>query len=86
MSAVRAYSCRPSGAEWHLVVFASTARRARLLGFRADPGVSDFTEWRARRLPEADGLCSSEAAWTDASEAPEWVRAEASGLWQELEP
>lgn len=80
---VRAYSCRPAGAEWHLVVFAATARRARLLGFRADPGVSEFIEWRARRLPEADGLYASEAAWADASDAPPWVRAEATGLWQE---
>jgi hypothetical protein len=85
MSSVRAYSCRPAGAEWHLVVFAATGRRARLLGFRADPGVSVFTEWRARRLPEADGLFASEAVWTDASEAPEWVRTEAAGLWQELD-
>lgn len=80
---IRAYSCRPAGAEWHLVVFAATCRRARLLGFRADPGASDFIEWRARRLPKADGLYASEAAWADASEAPQWVRAEAAGLWQE---
>lgn len=80
---VRAYSCRPAGADWHLVVFAANARRARLLGFRADPGVSEFTEWRARRLPEADGLFASEAAWAHADDAPEWVRIEASGLWQE---
>ena len=85
MTTIRAYSCRPAGAEWHLVVFAATSRRARLLGFRADPGVSEFIEWRARRFPEADGLYASEAVWTDASDAPEWVRAEAEGLWWELD-
>jgi hypothetical protein len=85
VSTVRAYSCRPVGAEWHVVVFAATSRRARLLGFRSDPGVSEFIEWRARRLPDADGLFASEAAWTHADDAPEWVRTEAAGLWQELD-
>jgi hypothetical protein len=82
MRSVRAYSCRPAGEEWHLVVFAATARRARLIGFLADPGVSEFIEWRARRFPEADGLYASEAAWADASDAPEWVREAAAGLWR----
>ena len=80
---IRGYSCRPAGAEWHLVVFAQNARRARLLGFRADPGVSEFIEWRARRLSEADGLYASEAVWTHEGDAPEWLRAAAAGLWQE---
>jgi len=83
---VRAYSCRPAGAEWHLVVFAATAGRARLLGFRAGPSGEDdsYIDWRARRLPEADGLYASEAVWTHAADAPEWARAEAAGLWQEM--
>lgn len=81
---IRAYSCRPAGAEWHLVVFAATGRRARLLGFRADPGVSEFIEWRARRLPEADGLYASEDVWATADDAPPWVRVQAEGLWQEV--
>lgn len=80
-----AYSCRPAGAEWHVVAFATNGRRARLLGFRADPGVSEFIEWRARRLPEADGLHASETVWVDAGDAPESVRAEAAGLWCEDE-
>lgn len=82
---IRAYSCRPAGAEWHVVVFATNGRRARLLGFRADPGVSEFIEWRARRLPKADGLHASETVWADASDAPESVRTEAAALWQPLE-
>jgi len=81
---IRAYSCRPAGAEWHLVVFAATGRRARLLGFRADPGVSEFIEWRARRLSEADGLYASEDVWVTADDAPPWVRVQAEGLWQEV--
>ena len=83
---IRAYSCRPAGAEWHLVVFAATARRARLLGFRAGPSGEDdnFIDWRARRLPEADGLYASEAVWTHADDAPECARAEAARLWQEM--
>ena len=85
-TSVRAYSCRPAGAEWHLVVFAATGKRARLLGFYSDPEQdSDFIEWRARRLPEADGLYPSEAAWAHAADAPESVRAEAAGLWQEVD-
>lgn len=86
MRSIRAYSCRPAGADWHLVVFALTGKRARLLGFQADPGVSEFTEWRARRFPEADGLYASEAVWASAEDAPEWIRVEASGLWQEAWP
>lgn len=84
---IRAYSCSPFGAEWHLVVFAATASRARLLGFRAGPsgGDDNFIDWRARRLPEADGLCASEAVWTHADDAPEEVQAKAAGLWQEME-
>ena len=82
MRSIRAYSCRPVGAEWHLVVFATTARRARLLGFQSDPGASEFIEWRARRLPNADGLYASEAAWVDADDAPPWVREAAAGLWE----
>jgi hypothetical protein len=54
-----------------------------LLAFRADPGVSEFTEWRARRLPEADGLYASEAVWVTADDAPTWHRVEAAGLWGE---
>ena len=81
---IRAYSCSPAGAEWHLVVFAATGRRARLLGFYSDPGVSEFTEWRARRFPEADGLYASEAVWAHHLDAPEGVRAAAAGLWQEV--
>lgn len=80
---IRAYSCRPSGAEWHLVVFALTGQRARLLGFRADPEASEFIEWRARRLPEADGLYASEDVWASADDAPPWIRVQAEGLWQE---
>jgi hypothetical protein len=83
MREIRAYSCRPAGAEWHLVVFAATAQRARLLGFRADPDVSEFIEWRARRLPGADGLYASEAVWATADDAPTWHRIEAAGLWGE---
>ena len=82
---IRAYSCRPAGAEWHLVVFAANGKRARLLGFYSDPGVSEFTEWRARRLPEADGLFASEAVWAHAADAPKWLRAAAAGLWQEVD-
>lgn len=85
---VRAYSCRPVQAEWHVVAFAATARRARLLGFRVGPSGEDhdsYIQWRARRLPEADGLCSSERAWTHALDAPESVRTEAAALWQEVE-
>jgi hypothetical protein len=68
------------------VVFAATGKRARLLGFYSDPEQdSDFIEWRARRLPEADGLYPSEAAWAHAADAPESVRAEAAGLWQEVD-
>lgn len=81
---IRAYSCRPAGAEWHLVVFAATGRRARLLGFRADPGVPEFIEWRARRLSEADGLYASEDVWVTADDAPPRVRVQAEGLWQEV--
>lgn len=80
---IRAYSCRPAGAEWHVIVFASCARRARTLGHQYDPGVSTFVEWRARRLPQADGLFSSEAVWIDANDAPTSIRIEASALWQE---
>ena len=80
---IRAYSCRPVGAEWHLVVFTATGRRARLLGFYSDPGVSEFTDWRARRFPEADGHHAGEAVWVDPSDAPEEVRAAAAGLWRE---
>ena len=85
MREIRAYSCHPAGAEWHLVVFAATARRARWLGFRAGPSGEDdnYIEWRARRLPEADGLYASEAAWATADDAPTWHRIEAAGLWDE---
>lgn len=85
MREICAYSCRPAGAEWHLVVFAARARRARLLAFRAGPSGEDdnYIEWQARRLPEADGLFASEAAWTTADDAPTWCRAEAAGLWGE---
>ena len=84
---VRAYSCCPVGAEWHFVVFAATANRARLLAFRAGPSGEDdnFIDWRARRLPEADGLYASEAVWTHADDAPESVRKRAAGLWLEME-
>lgn len=84
---IRAYSCSPFGAEWHLVVFAATAGRARLLAFRAGPSGEDdnFIDWRARRLPEADGLYASEAAWIHAADAPECVRADASSLWRDVE-
>ena len=83
---IRAYSCHPAGAEWHMVVFAATAKRARLLGFRAGPSGEDgnYIDWRARRLPEGDGLYASEAAWICADDAPEPVRAAAAGLWQEM--
>ena len=83
---IRAYSCSPFGAEWHLVVFAATARRACLLAFRAGPSGEDdnYIDWRARRLPEADGLYASEAVWTHADDAPKWVHAEAARLWQEM--
>ena len=85
-TSVRAYSCRPTGAEWHLVVFAATGQRARLLGFYSDPeSDSDFIQWSARRLPEADGLCVSEAVWTHAADAPEGVRTKAAVLWSELD-
>ena len=84
---IRAYSCRPAGAEWHLVVFAATAGRARLLGFRAGPSGEDdnYIDWRARRLPEADGLLASEAAWTHADDAPDCLQAVAASLWREVE-
>ena len=86
MTAIQAYSCRPSGAEWHLVVFADTARRARLLGFYSDPeSDSDFIQWSARRLPGVDGLCVSEAVWTHAGDAPEDVQAKAALLWSEVD-
>jgi hypothetical protein len=80
---IRAYSCRPVGEDWHLVVFAASARRAKLLGFRNDPGDCEWTEWRVRRLPEADGLYASEAVWVQPSDAPEWLQAAAAGLWRE---
>jgi|688.fasta_scaffold303922_2 hypothetical protein len=82
---IRAYSCRPFGAEWHLVVFAATANRARLLAFRAGPSGEDdnYIDWRARRLPEADGLYASEAAWVHADDAPESVRKRVAGLWSD---
>lgn len=86
---IRAYSCRPVGADWHVVVFAANARRARVLAWRKSPSDPDgdlFIDWRARRLPEADGLYASEAVWTQAEDAPEWVRAAAAGLWQEVAP
>jgi hypothetical protein len=68
-----------------LVVFAANGKRARLLGFYSDPEQdSDFIEWRARRLPDADGLHASEATWSHAEDAPEGVRAAAAGLWQEM--
>jgi hypothetical protein len=86
MTAIRAYSCRPFGAEWHLVVFADTGQRARLLGFYSDPeSDSDFIQWRARRLPEADGLCANEAVWTHAGDAPEEAQAKAALLWSEVD-
>ena len=84
MAEIRAYSCRPAGAEWHVIAFAATGQRARVLAFAADPGCSDFIEWRARRFPRADGMYASEAVWVHADDAPEWHRAEASGFWQEL--
>jgi len=84
-TSIRAYSCRPAGAEWHLVVFAATGKRARLLGFYSDPGASEFKEWRARRFPEADGLHASEAAWSHADDAPEGVRTKAAVLWSEVD-
>lgn len=77
---MRAYSCRPAGAEWHVVVFAENARRARLLAYRHDPGVSVFVEWRARRLHRADGMVASEAVWIGENDAPAWVAA--SELWE----
>jgi hypothetical protein len=57
-----------------------------LLAFRAGPSGEDdnFIDWRARRLPEADGLYASEAAWTYADDAPEEVQAKAAGLWSEM--
>ncbi len=82
---IRAYSCRPAGAEWHLVTFAATGRRARLLAYRAGPSGEDdnYIDWCSRRFPEADGLHASEAVWTHAEDAPEGVRAAAAGLWRE---
>jgi len=84
---IRAYSCHPVGAEWHVVVFAPTAKRARLLGYRKGPSGEDdnYIDWRARRLPEADGLQASEAVWICADDAPESVQEEAdvAGLWSD---
>ena len=83
----RAYACRPAGADWHLVAFAATGKRARFLAYRAGPCGEDdrYLDWRAHRLPEADGLHTSEAVWICADDAPEVVRAEAAELWQELD-
>jgi hypothetical protein len=82
---IYAYSCRPAGAEWHLVVFAATGNRARLLAYHAGPNGKDdsYLDWRVHRLPRADGLHAGEAAWTCAADAPEPVRAQAAELWQE---
>jgi hypothetical protein len=82
---IRAYSCNPAGVEWHIVVFATTAKRARLIGFYAGPsGENDnYIHWRARRLPEADGLCLGEEAWICAEDAPECLQEDAAGLWSD---
>jgi hypothetical protein len=68
-----------------MVVFAATGKRARLLAYRAGPSGDDdnYIHWRARRFPEADGLYASEAVWTHANDAPEWLRAAAASLWRE---
>ena len=70
-----------------MVVFAATGKRARLLAYHAGPSGDDdnYIDWRARRLPEADGLYASEAAWIHHYDAPELVRTEAAGLWQEVD-
>ena len=83
----RAYACRPAGADWHLVAFAATGKRARFLAYRAGPCGDDdaYIDWRVHRLPEADGLHASEAVWICDDDAPEVVRAEAAELWQELD-
>jgi hypothetical protein len=80
---IQAYSCRPTGAEWHIVVFTATAKRARLLGFYAGPSGEDddYIHWRARRLSAADGLCLNEKAWICAEDAPEQLRLKAAELW-----
>ena len=84
---IRAYACRPDGAEWHLVVFAATGKRARFLAYRAGPCGEDdsYLDWRVHRLPEADELHTIEAVWIHADDAPEAVRAQAAELWQELD-
>ena len=83
----RAYACRPAGAEWHVVVFAATGNRARVLAYRAGPCGEDdnYLDWRVHRLPEADGLHASEAVWTHAADAPDWLQAAAAELWRELD-
>lgn len=74
---IRAYSCFPKDADFHVIVHAANGPRARRLcveqcSIDSDAGEPplEINDWIARRFRAADGLSTSETIWIDPGDAP----------------